>query len=298
MSIWWFLWSSVCANVVVDNAVDNVNTYDVFIQLFDEERCHFQSENILLTTSNCYANRYERPTDGQSIGLAYSVVIVNFHNRTSLRGDGGKHPRSINIYYYSDACHTRIGEPLQLVEGECSGLQKRPIFHTLHGWFTLRQRTVGGLTKACTGGSHVCSTIRLLHNHVYRTPSCFGESTHALSYPVGPSLGKGDCLRYNNGTQYFSIDSNNADTVYEYDYPHSPDCTTNGVDCIDCVKEQRYQIQLGFCYVLLETNSFHWRVDPDPLTDADSSSIVGNDAQGLPTLGAVSFLLLAWIAWL
>eukprot|EP00397_Hematodinium_sp_SG-2012_P033604 GEMP01035926.1.p1 GENE.GEMP01035926.1~~GEMP01035926.1.p1 ORF type:complete len:293 (+),score=34.84 GEMP01035926.1:38-916(+) len=282
---------AVTAQYNIDNAIDNVNTFDVFIQLFDDEYCHFQSENLLLTTQNCYANRYEKPTTGAiSMGFAFMVSIVSFHNKTSAQGTS--QPRLININYYSDACHTPYGPPMQMVEGQCSGLQSRPVFHTLHGWFSLRRRTTGGLTKECAGGPHFCSTIQLVHNQFYASTQCDGMSYKSYSYPVGR-----ECLRYNNGTQFFFVDDIDGQTVYEYDYPLSPDCTEDGMGCTNCVQKKIYQLQLGYCYALLDRDGFQWRLDPTKdISASDAAAQVSDCAYVTQSAGLASILVIAWTA--
>jgi len=286
----WQLLVLCVAQTVVDNQVDNVNTYDVYLSLYDDIDCMFQREQLLVTTENCYANRYEKPTStAASIGYAFSLTIVNFFNRTNSHGIAN--PRMINLYYYTDDCHTpqrlpdsqELRAPLQLVEGQCSGDLQTYILGTLHGKFSLRQRTVGETTRPCTGGPHVCSTIRLLHTHFFATHGCQGDPYRKLAYPVGNKKGVGPCLRYSNGTHFFSIDETNADTIYEYDYPHSPDCTENGVDCTNCVQMKSFQIQLAHCYPVRNTDSFIYRVDPDP-TRIDDGPASSSGSLSLTTL--------------
>jgi len=39
----------------------DLDTFDIFLQLYSDDTCKFQSESMLLTPDVCYANKYEFP---------------------------------------------------------------------------------------------------------------------------------------------------------------------------------------------------------------------------------------------
>jgi len=256
---------------------NNMDTYDIWLQLFDDDGCKFPNEDMLLTTNNCYANRFNFPADKiESLGYSFAVTIVSFYNTSSTDVEA---PVKINIDYYTDVCNTRQKETLQIMENECSGLIDRPVFATFHGMFTLKHRA-----KTCDPAeSFKCSPIKLAYNQFFRDSTCQGVPYLVFQYPV-----QRECIRYSNGTQMFYQDPQNDDYLIEVDYPHSPDCTENSIGCESCVVPLRFSIKRDFCYELSESSYFSWTEsggagdqdeeeangeNPDPLFQSDDGEM-------------------------
>jgi len=252
MFFMFFMSYFLCDTMAQDEQVKGVDTYDVWIQLFEDSQCLFQTEDIILTTDNCYANRYDLPPNNLvSLGYAFRVSIVNLFNRTM--GDR-VYPRMINFAYFRDKCLSTNAPSLQMVENQCSGAIERPMFGKLYGYFTLKHRS----TTCNPELNLACSVVRLSHLEYFKSDSCSSLPYLKLSYPINR-----ECLRYDNGTQLFYLDPNSASTIIEVDFPHSPDCTVNEIGCANCVVPAKFYMQRDQCYKLKDFDSFRWTVDPE-----------------------------------
>jgi len=238
--------------IISDESLTNPNTYDVFLELFDDTACIDQKEQLLLTTENCYANLFENPSLPKPyFGYGFSVKVVSFYG-TSDGEDMSS--RKIIVDYFYDDCNTPRGQSLLMVENQCSSASGREIFPNFNAIFTLRHRSTD-----CIGGIDKCSQIRLVAQQFYSDVTCLGNPYKQNTYPLD-----GYCLRYGNGTHRFSVDPLNPNYVIEMDYPLSADCSENSIGCEKCVVPLKFYVKLDLCYVFRQTDGFSWTI-PRPL---------------------------------
>jgi len=272
--------SALLASLAVASSEEDdfrYDTYDVHIALYNDDGCFSQADQLLLSTTNCYANLYTETT------AAFMLTVVSFQDEEdSLTGK--TLPVTINVKEYLNDCHTLSGDqPVTSVFAN----QCQPFLGQFSGVYTLRHRSY---PTPCSGSD--CSTIRMVYNRFYISDGCSESVYLSRTFPLGEP-GVTSCIRYANGTMEFALAGNS--TIVETDYPYSRNCQpatiTNETHTLQ-IPEQVWTISVGKCYPL-QGRSFDWHVDQEyAISEEDSDS----GAHSLGMHAALVSLIIAWRA--
>lgn len=205
----------------------NADTFDIGVKLYTDNNCLFWSQTFLILDSSCYANIW-----APNATKGWTMRIVDFNV-----------PQSIDMREYTDDCHSLAMPKRTLVTGteRCT-----PFLGSMYAQFDIRFRS-----NTCKGA--MCSTLATAVQTFYSAAACAGPAFATFRYPI-----QNECLRASNGTQDFTVASDDRNITLT-DYGGGDECKAQ-----EGVRVRTYDITNRYCYPLYTAEpprSFSWTVE-------------------------------------
>jgi len=204
----------------------NADTMDINAVLYKDANCFERADEMVLLDQGCYANRYANLTK------AFQLKIVVFE--TGIQ--------KIDLREYLNDCYPAyLFRPARTIHcGRCESF--------VGGFFV--QTSLRLRSSTCEGYS--CSPLNTAVQSFYSMENCEGLVMENYYYPL-----QGECMRYNNGSQAFSLPPGySGKNISQVDFPGNDGC--NGVS------QRKYSMVDGQCYSLyseVAPLSFVWQVE-------------------------------------
>jgi len=190
--------------------------------LYKDSICFEKLDTMTLLNQGCYANRYDNTTK------AFDLKVIVFEDSPLI---------DVREYLWDCEDAYQYGDTVTIEVGKCQKF--------VGGFYAITSLKESSTT--CEGSS--CSTLSYAVQRFYSEEDCQGLVTDTFTYPA-----LGECLRWSNGTQTFSLlDGLNISQV---DYPLNDGC--NGAETT------KYYMKSGTCYSLNADEaplSFSWTVE-------------------------------------
>jgi hypothetical protein len=196
------------------------DTLDIEVAMYSDQNCFQRFDNLLLLDDSCYANLYSNLTK------AYKLKIVGFTGE-----------KKMDLFEYSDACHTQFSPKRTIEVGKC-----RRFVGSFFAITKIRLRS-----STCVGPD--CSRLAVVVNKFFSEKACAGLPYQIYTHPV-----QDECLRWSNGTQGFTVDPTNTN-ITQMDYLMNDKCKGD--------LRRRLTIQNDYCYELYKDKvpkSFRWTI--------------------------------------